>query len=69
MNYIINLFFNKNHFDRKCINILIVIDRLIKMIKYIFINKIDVIFTARVFYLWIWKNYDFLMIIISDRDT
>ena len=43
--------FNKNHFDRKNVNILIIIDRLIKMIKYTFINKIDVIFTARVFYL------------------
>ena len=39
------------------------------MIKYIFINKIDSIFTARVFYLWIWKNYDFLIIIILNRDT
>ena len=68
MNYIINLLFNKNYFDRNYINILIVIDRLIKMIKYIFINKIDVIFTTRVFYLWIWKNYDFSTIIISDRD-
>ena len=51
MNYIINLFFNKNHFDRKCVNILIIIDRLIKIIKYIFINKIDAIFMTRAFYL------------------
>ena len=51
MNYIINLLFNKNHFDREYINKLIVIDRLIKIIKYIFINKIDAIFITRVFYL------------------
>ena len=44
-------FFNKNHFDREYVNILTVINRLIKIIKYIFINKIDVIFITRVFYL------------------
>ena len=51
MNYIVNLSLNKNYFDRKYINILIVIDRLIKIVKYIFMNKIDAIFTTRVFYL------------------
>ena len=51
MNYIINFPLNKNHFDRKYINILIIIDRLIKMIKYIFINKIDAFSTTRIFYL------------------
>ena len=68
INFIVDLSLSLNHFERDYINILVVVDRLFKIIKYILMNKMNVETIVKVFYLWVWKDHDFSIIIIFDRD-
>ena len=69
MNFITNLFANKRRnvvYDF----ILMIVDRLIKMTKYVFvIKKIDVAELTNVFFDEIVLRYDMLDDIVSDRNS
>lgn len=69
MDFIVGLPVSKDHFGRRCTNILVVTDRLTKMVRYIPMDKMDALSTARAFYLWIWKDFGFPLTTISDRGT
>ena len=53
IDFITGLSLSNDYYGRKCVNILVIIDRLIKMIKYILINGIIAKDIAKVFYLYV----------------
>ena len=60
---------SKDYYKKKCVNIIIITDRLIKMIKYILMDDIIVEDIAKAFYLYIWKDYDLPSSVVTDRET
>ena len=68
MNFIIDLFVNKRQ-DNVYDFILIIIDRLTKMTKYVFvIKKIDVVELTNVFFDEVILRYDMFDDIVNDRN-
>ena len=68
MNFVMGLFLNKS--KNVVYNvILIIMNRFIKMIKYLFVKiTIDVVTLTKVFYNEIIYRYDILNDIVNDRD-
>ena len=69
IDFVVGLPLSNDYYGRKCINIMVVTDRLTKMVKYIPMDGISAEDTAKAFYLYIWKDYGFPISITSDRGT
>ena len=69
MDFVIGLPLSKDYYSRECVNILIITDRLTKMIKYIPMDEITAEETAKAFYLHVWKDHGLPSSIISNRGT
>ena len=69
MNFIIDLFSSKRR-DVVYDSILVIMNRCIKMIKYIFVTiKIDVVTLAKIFYEKILLRFDTSTEIVNDKDS
>ena len=51
MDFIVDFLISRDHF--------VITDPLTKMLRYIPMDKMDAAATARAFYLWVWKDFDF----------
>ena len=51
---------------KNCINTMVIMDRLNKMVKCIFMDGLTIKSSARAFYIHVWKNYGLLKFIISN---
>ena len=67
IDFIIDLPVNRDFWGRDCIDIMVVVDRLSKMVKCIFIDGITAKDAARAFYIHVWKDHGLPSSIISDR--
>ena len=68
MNFIIDLFFNKRR-DVVHNSIFVIMNRYIKMIKYIFVTiKIDVVTLTKIFYKRIFFSFDTSTNIMNDKN-
>ena len=69
IDFVMALFFNKNFWDVKCKNIMIVVDRLFKDVYYESIDDFTFVEVVKVYYINIWKHTNLFNIIVSNRDT
>ena len=67
IDFVMSLPLNKNFWNVKCKNIMIVVDRLFKDIYYESIDDLIFVEIIKVYYINIWKHIDFFNIIVSDR--
>ena len=67
IDFIVGLPVSRDLWGRDCINIMVVIDRLSKMVKCIFMDGIIAKDVAKAFYIHVWKNHGLPNFIISDR--
>ena len=67
IDFIVDLPVNRDLWGRDCINIMVIVDRLSKMVKCILMDGITVKDAAKAFYIHIWKNHGLFNFIISDR--
>ena len=67
IDFIVDLPINRDLWGKDCINIMVIVDRLSKMVKYIFMDGITVKDAAKTFYIHIWKNHRLFSSIIFDR--
>ena len=67
IDFIVDLPVNRDLWGKDCINIMVIIDRLSKMVKCIFMDGITAKDAAKAFYTYIWKNHGLPNSIISDR--
>ena len=67
IDFIVDLPVNRDLWGRDCINIMVVVDRLSKMVKCILMDGITAKDAAKAFYTHIWKNHGLPSSIISDR--
>ena len=67
IDFIIDLPVNRDFWGKDCINIMVMVDRLNKMVKCIFMDGIIAKDTAKAFYIHVWKDHGLPNSIISDR--
>ena len=67
IDFIIDLPVNRDLWGRDCINIMVIIDRLSKTVKYILMDGITAKDAARAFYIHVWKDHGLPSFIIFDR--
>ena len=67
IDFIVDLPVNRDLWGKDCINIMVVVNRLSKMVKCIFMDGITAKDAAKAFYIHIWKNHGLPSFIISDR--
>ena len=67
IDFIIDLPVNRDLWGKNCINIMVVVDSLSKMVKYILINEITAKDATIAFYIHVWKDHGLPSFIISDR--
>ena len=67
IDFIVDLPVNRDLWGRKYINIMVIIDKLSKMVKCIFMDGITVKNAAKAFYTHIWKNHGLFSFIIFYR--
>ena len=67
IDFIIDFPVSRDFWGKDCINIMVIMDRLNKIVKYIFMDGITVKNVARVFYIHVWKNHGLFNFIISNR--
>ena len=67
IDFIVDLPVNKDLWGKNCINIMVIINRLNKMVKCIPMDGITAKDAAKAFYIHIWKNHGLFSFIISDR--
>ena len=67
IDFIVDLPVNRDLWGRDCINIMVIINRLSKMVKCILMDGITAKDAAKAFYTHIWKNHGLPSSIISDR--
>ena len=67
IDFIVDLPVNKDLWGKDCINIMVIINRLNKMVKCISMDGITAKDAAKAFYTHIWKNHGLPNSIISDR--
>ena len=68
IDFITMLSLNKNLWNVKCKNIMIVVDRLFKDVYYESIDDFIFVEIVKVYYINIWKHIDLFNIIVSNRD-
>ena len=66
IDFIVDLPVSKNLWGKDCINIMVIINKLSKMVKYIPIDGITAKDAAKAFYTHIWKNHGLFNFIIFD---
>ena len=66
IDFIVGLPINRHLWGKNCIDIMVVVNKLNKMVKCIFIDGITAKDAANVFYIHIWKNLDLFTLIIID---
>ena len=69
IDFVIGLPLSHDYYGRKCINIVVVTDRLAKMVKYTPMDGNTAENNAKAFYLHIWKDHGFPISITTDRGT
>ena len=69
MDFVVALPLSIDHYGQECVNILVITDRLTKMVKYIPMDGITAEDTARAFYLNVWKDHGLPCDFITDRGT
>ena len=67
IDFIVDLPVSRDLWGKDCINITVIVDRLSKIVKCIFMDGITVKDAAKAFYIHIWKNHGLFSFIISDR--
>ena len=67
IDFIIDLPVNRDLWGKDCINIMVMVDRLSKMVKCILMDEITAKDAARAFYIHVWKDHGLPNSIISDR--
>ena len=67
IDFIIDFPVSRDLWGKYCINIMVVVNRLSKMVKCILMDEITAKDAARAFYIHVWKNHGLLSFIISDR--
>ena len=65
--FIVDLPINRNLSDKNCLKIMVLINKLSKMVKCIFIDNITTKDAAKAFYIYIWKSHGFFNFTIFDR--
>ena len=66
IDFIIDFPVNRDFWGEKCINIMVIMDRLNKMVKCIFTDGIIIKNIARVFYIHVWKDHGLFNFVISN---
>ena len=69
MDFVVSLPLSSDYYGQKCVNMLVVTDRLTKMVKYIPMDGITAEDTAKAFYLHVWKDHGLPATIVTDRGT
>ena len=67
IDFIVDLPVNRDLWGKDCINIMVIVDRLSKMVKCILMDGITAKDAAKAFYIHIWKNHGLPNSIIFDR--
>ena len=67
IDFIIDLPVNRDLWGKNSINIMVIVDRLSKMVKYIFMDGITAKDAAKAFYIYVWKDHGLPSFIISGR--
>ena len=67
IDFIINFLVSRDFWGKNCINIMVIINRLNKIVKCIFMDEIIIKNSARDFHIHVWKNHDLFNFIISNR--
>ena len=67
IDFIIDFPVNRDFWGRDCINIMVIMDRLSKIVKCIPMDGITIKNAARAFYIHVWKDHSLLNFIISNR--
>ena len=67
IDFIVDLPVNRDLWGKDCINIMVIINKLSKMVKCVFMDGITAKDAAKAFYIHIWKNHGFLNFIIFYR--
>ena len=67
IDFIVDLPVSKDLWGKDCINIMVIVNRLSKMVKCIPMDGITAKDAAKAFYIHIWKNHGLFSFIISDR--
>ena len=67
IDFIIDFPVNRDFWGKNCINIIVIMDRLSKIVKFILMDGITANDAAKAFYIHVWKNHGFPNFIIFDR--
>ena len=67
IDFIIDFPVSRDFWGKTCINIMVIIERLSKMVKCIFMDGITIKNAARAFYIHVWKDHGLFNFIISNR--
>ena len=67
IDFIIDFPISRDFWGKNCINIMVMVNRLSKIVKCIFMDGITAEDAARVFYFYVWKNHGLFSFIIFHR--
>ena len=69
INFVVRLSLSKNSWKINCENMMIITNRLSKIIHVKFINELISQNVIKIYYIYVWKYYDLFKIIIINRET